>query len=89
VQLESLTWPQTLLVYVGIPVAIYALIWFLWALPGWMHKGAYRPGEPWLASPEWIGGPPSVEGRELAALEAGATTGAQDAPQGGGTSARW
>ena len=45
-----------------LPAAVIAVIWFLWALPQWLRRSSFRPGEPWVGEPLWVGAP-----RELAA----------------------
>jgi hypothetical protein len=48
--------PETLLIYVGAPVAIYGAIVLVVLGPG-MMRGAparYRPGRPWTHAPAWF-----------------------------------
>jgi hypothetical protein len=48
--------PETLLIYVGAPVAIYGAIVLAVLGPG-MMRGAparYRPGRPWSHAPAWF-----------------------------------
>ena len=71
------------LIYVGIPLAIIGVIWFLALIPSMVSAPRYRPGLSWWASPVWFEGPAAAEG-----------TGAGSTPQApatrtGGTSARW
>jgi hypothetical protein len=71
---------QTLLIFVGIPAAIFALVVVLVSAPSAVRGPRYRPGLGWWAAPVWFNGP---EDADLAVRSATATTG------GGGASARW
>lgn len=76
---EPLSKVYVLLVYVGLPLAIVAVIWLLASIPSMLHAPRYRPGLSWWAAPVWFGGP-----------EAGATPWTEPADEAvGGTSARW
>jgi ABC-type amino acid transport system permease subunit len=80
----KLTWLGTLAIYVGIPVAVAALIALLVFLPSFVRGPRYRPGRPWLAGSRWFGAAPGGEtGAEAIAELPAATT------DGGGASARW
>jgi hypothetical protein len=70
------------LIYVGIPLAIIGLIWFLVSIPYMVHAPRYRPGLSWWAKPVWFGGPAEGDGAEVDPL-------APATRDGGGTSARW
>ena len=76
-----MSWVQTVLVFVGIPVAAAAVITFFVFLPSMIRGPRYRPGRPWTAGSVWFGGP--SEGT------AAATPGPVGAFEGGGASARW
>ena len=76
-----MSWVQTLLVFVGIPVAAAAVITFLVFLPSMISGPRYRPGRPWTAGSAWFGGP--SDGTATAAPGSAATF------EGGGASARW
>jgi hypothetical protein len=80
----GLTWVQTVLIYVGIPVGVALVITFLVFLPSMVRGPRYRPGRPWTAGSVWFGGPPDA----ATALEAVTTLPAATV-QGGGASARW
>ena len=72
---------QTLLIFVGIPAGIFALIVVLVSAPASARGPRYRPGLGWWAAPVWFNGPDDADTRR--ALRDGPTTG------GGGASARW
>ncbi len=71
---------QAILVFVGIPLALFALIALLVYLPSMMHGPRYRPGVGWWAAPVWFGGPAAAEARIAAATPTA---------DGGGAGARW
>lgn len=81
----------TLLVFLGIPALVIALVSLLVFAPSIAKGPRYRPGLSWWAPPVWIGGPseqPQPTGTPE--LEPGPTT----APAGGtrttgGASASW
>jgi len=79
-----------------IALAMIAIIWFLWALPTWLRRSTFRPGQPWSGEPLWVGAPADSAGAP-AAIEparasaiggAGSSAGADDDGRGG-ASARW
>lgn len=51
---------QTLGVFLGIPLGIYAAFALLVYLPGATRRPRYRPGEPWPYEPVWYAPSPSV-----------------------------
>ena len=71
---------QSLLIFGGIPLAVYAVIALLVYAPGWGRSPKYRPGLTWFAEPVWFNAP--VGSSE-------ALRSAAPAPDAGGTSARW
>ena len=71
---------HTLLVFVGIPAALFVAIVVLLSAPSMARGPRYRPGLGWWAAPVWFNGPDDADG---AVRRATATTG------GGGASARW
>ncbi|MEO7981250.1 MAG: hypothetical protein ABI807_10210 [Sporichthyaceae bacterium] len=71
---------QTLLIFVGIPAALFAGIVVLVSAPSMARGPRYRPGLGWWAAPVWFNGPDDADS---AVRTAEATTG------GGGASARW
>jgi hypothetical protein len=79
-----LTWEQTTLIFLGIPVAVAAIIAFLVYLPTIISGPRYRPGRPWSAGSSWFGGPPDPEVALAAVTSLPAAT-----VEGGGASARW
>jgi hypothetical protein len=73
---------QTLLIFIGIPVAAFAIIAFLVCLPSIVNGPRYRPGRPWLLTGSWFAGP--AESIPQADVEL-----PESAREGGGASARW
>ena len=71
---------ETLLIFVGIPAALFVAIVVLVSAPSMARGPRYRPGLGWWAAPVWFNGPDDADG---AVRRATATTG------GGGASARW
>lgn len=80
----GLTWVQTLLIFIGIPVGAFLLITFLVYLPSIVRGPRYRPGRPWTAGSVWFGGPEEAVGPHEEVSDLPATT-----TEGGGASARW
>ncbi len=87
---------DTVLVFVGIPLLVMAVVGLL-VFAGTIASGPrYRPGLSWWAPPVWIGGPQGVDGDpvDVPELEAGptsgtATTARTTARTTGGASASW
>ncbi len=71
---------QTLLIFVGIPSALFVTIALLASAPSMARGPRYRPGLGWWAAPVWFNGPDDAD---AAVRRATASTG------GGGASARW
>jgi hypothetical protein len=88
---------HTLLVFVGIPALVVAVVALLVFAPSIATGPRYRPGLSWWAPPVWIGGPSSrpaptdapelVAGKE--ADDTPATAGTGVARTTGGASASW
>ena len=85
---------EALLLFVGVPLALFVGIALLVMVPSIARGPRYRPGLSWWAKPEWFGGPAELPagGAELRpALES--VAGSEDSPRpvdvGGGASARW
>jgi hypothetical protein len=76
----GLTVLQTLLLFVGIPAGVFALVVVLVTASSMSRGPRYRPGLGWWAAPVWFNGPDDADS---AVRSAAATTG------GGGASARW
>lgn len=53
----ELTPLEVLGIFVGIPLALFALIALLVVAPSWARDARYRPGLPWTAEPVWFEGP--------------------------------
>ncbi len=81
---DKMAWTETAAIFVGIPVAVAAIIAFLVFLPSIVSGPRYRPGRPWTATASWFGEP---IGSETAA--AAITTLPPATLDGGGASARW
>jgi hypothetical protein len=78
---------QTVLIYIGIPVAAALVITFLVYLPSLIRGPRYRPGRPWTAGSVWFGG--TTDAAEAARSAGSAETLPPATTQGGGASARW
>jgi hypothetical protein len=82
---KSLGVGLTILIFVGIPLAVLVVIAFLVYLPSMLRRPRYRPGRTeWSYRPVWVGGPSDPEAA-LAAVAPDAVVGVR----GGGASARW
>jgi hypothetical protein len=82
----GLTVPETLGIFVGIPLLVMGIIYALvYALTG--RRGPrYPAGQPWTAEPEWFGAQPPGQPQ----VEAGASSdSAGPADSGGGARGRW
>ncbi|GAA1599609.1 hypothetical protein GCM10009789_62130 [Kribbella sancticallisti] len=85
---------HTLLVFVGIPALVVAVLALLVFAPSIAQGPRYRPGLSWWAPPVWIGGPTATkpDPANLPELPAGpnsATAGTGVARTTGGASASW
>jgi hypothetical protein len=80
----KLPWQETLVIYLGIPVAVAATIAFLVVLPSMVGGPRYRPGRPWLGGASWFGAPAGGE-----AVAEAITVLPRATVNGGGASARW
>lgn len=78
---------ETLLVFVGIPALIIAVVWLLVFAPSIAKGPRYRPGLSWWAPPVWVGGP-SARPVDVPELTAGESSPAV-ARSTGGASASW
>lgn len=80
----GLTWVQTVLIYLGIPVAAFVALAMLVYLPSLVRGPRYRPGRPWTSGSVWFGGPadPDAAVGEVTSLPPSTI-------EGGGASARW
>jgi hypothetical protein len=72
---------MVVLIYVVIPLGIFALIALLSVLPSALRRPRYRPGRPWQHDPLWFSGPDDPA-KALGAARPGATA-------RGGASAEW
>jgi hypothetical protein len=93
---ESSAWPDTdnpplaqaLLVVVGIPILLFAVIFLLSYLPSMIRRQRGTSVEKWREEPEWFGGP--RKGTAAVETPVGAATPSEpDATETGGASARW
>ena len=68
-----------LLLYVGAPLTLVAIISAVVWLPGAVRVNRYRPNKPWTASPVWFAGPPepvaAVQAAELGDVVRGGASG--------------
>ncbi len=84
---EPVSTLQILLLLVGIPVALFAVITLLVYVPSMARGQKYTPGLAWRNENEWFGGPRGgVEAADK--VEPKAIEGAADTDRGG-SSARW
>ena len=74
---------ETILIYVGVPTALFLLIALLVMAPSIARGPRYRPGLGWFAAPVWFGGPANPD---LALARARSTPAPEER---GGASARW
>ena len=72
---------MVVLIYVVIPLGIFAVIALLAILPSMLRRPRYRPGRPWQHDPMWYNGPDDPE-KALVGARPGATA-------RGGASAEW
>jgi len=64
---------ETILVFVGIPLAIVVVLALLIFVPGGRKRPRYRPGQPWEHAPIWYEPHPDATGHSAhPALEGGA-----------------
>ena len=78
---KGLAWGMVVLVYVVIPLGIFAVIALFAVLPSALRRPRYRPGRPWQHDPLWFNGPDDPD-KALAGARPGATA-------RGGASAEW
>jgi hypothetical protein len=80
---------HVLMVFVGLPLALFLIITLLVYLPSMVRGERYKPGQAWRSEPEWFGGPR----RGVEALEAGdhgqPVSAGEHEDHRGGASARW
>jgi len=84
----------TILVYIGIPAAIFCVIALLVLAPSIARGNRYRPHQlSWWAAPIWFGGPRDEHGeaadRALTGTSLKELTAYSEAQTEGGASARW
>ena len=84
----------TILVYIGIPAAVFAVIALLVLAPSIARGNRYRPHQlSWWAAPVWFGGPNDEHGeasqRALTGTSLKELTAYSEARTEGGASARW
>lgn len=84
----------TILVYIGIPAAIFCVIALLVLAPSIARGNRYRPHQlSWWAAPVWFGGPREEHGesaeRALTGTSLKELTAYSEAQTEGGASARW
>jgi hypothetical protein len=72
---------MTLLLFVVIPLGVFAIITFFALLPSALSRPRYRPGKPWNHDPLWFGGPEDPETALQSARPAASAR--------GGSSAEW
>jgi hypothetical protein len=72
---------MVVLIYVVVPLGIFAVIALLSVLPSALRRPRYRPGRPWQHDPMWFNGPDDPD-KALSGARPGATA-------RGGASAEW
>ena len=72
---------EVILIYVLIPLGIFAVIALFSTLPSMLRRPRYRPGRPWQHDPMWFNGPDDPD-KALVGARPGATA-------RGGASAEW
>lgn len=86
---------QFVLIVIGIPIAIVAVVALLVLAPGWTRAGRYRPGDSWEHDPVLIGGGgsepvPAIGGSSKPAQLTAGTSGVASGDENpGGISVRW
>lgn len=81
---QGLSYAASLLIFGGLPLALFAIITLLVVLPSLAKGPRHRPGLSWWASPVWFGGPADPDAATPERLaQVRPTEGA------GGTRARW
>jgi hypothetical protein len=90
---------ETLLIFVGIPALVIAVVWLLVFAPSIAKGPRYRPGLSWWAPPVWVGGPSTADPAVARQLTTGTGTGTGQPTSGepgpgtakstGGASASW
>jgi hypothetical protein len=84
-QVDVMTPGTALMIFLGIPLLVVALVWLLVSAPGWTRDGRPSDSEAWTGEPVVVGA-----AAPAASLEAGASDGAaEDDGATGGTSAAW
>lgn len=64
---------ESILVFVGVPLAIFLLLALLIFVPGGRKRPRYRPGQPWDHEPVWYEPHPQASGGHDATASHGAT----------------
>ncbi|MFN8145954.1 MAG: hypothetical protein U0R76_00700 [Candidatus Nanopelagicales bacterium] len=81
---------EALLVFVGIPAVVVALVWLLVSAPGWTRAGRPTDSEAWTGEPVVVGAGASAAAIAAEGGEAAAEVEDADAAGStGGTSAAW
>lgn len=75
----------TLLIFIGIPLLVFAAIYLLAYAPSWVKGPRYRPGQPWGTTSEWFGAQPGGHAGATAISSHGATGGAARSSAGAAT----
>jgi hypothetical protein len=84
--LSAVSVAETLLVYVGIPLAVVLVIAALTFLPGGRRRPRWKSGQPWAHDPVWFEPHPEATGLD-AGVGHGAAHGDGHAAIGGGRGA--
>jgi hypothetical protein len=80
---------ETLLVFVGAPLAVVVLLALLILLPGGRKRPRYRPGQPWEHAPVWYEPHPDATGHSAHAALGSGTHGTHTETPLGGARGTW
>ena len=80
---------EALLIFVGIPAVVVALVWLLVSAPGWTRDGRPTDSEAWTGEPVVVGAGASAAAISSDGGDAADAEDADAAGSTGGTSAAW
>ncbi len=86
-QVNAMSPGTALLVFLGIPLLVVALVWLLVSAPGWTRDGRPSDSEAWTGEPVVVGA--SAPAASIEAAESGTEAAAEAEGTTGGTSASW
>jgi hypothetical protein len=80
---------ETILVFVGAPLAIFLVLALLTFVPGGHKRPRYRPGQPWDHAPVWYEPHPQATGNHGSTTHAALESGAPAVGPLGGARGTW